>query len=280
MTVFRWLVLGAVLSGLAAACALGVFVARAMDFTPPERVAAISLDEGPPGGRAVFRPERRFLMEPVPALTVEWLAGQRLALITQLRPQTHAEAIDLWAWVAEGGRALVYTGHGSDWDGSVRWPAGIDHKPALRLQREAGTRAIGFGLAGRVARPGRWTAPPPCRVSNAGLIADCSIGRGRVLLVASSRLAPTAANPLAAADDRNLLAAALLRALADGAPLPADARDPQARNIGWATAGGVLSLIALVFGICAGLTAARPKRAREATGVARTTRSNGDDFPV
>ena len=147
----------------------------------------------------------RFAIEPLDLLSDESLADGRLLLLAQPRVLDPRELVALDAWVRGGGRALILT------DPLLSWPSAL---PLGDIRRAPPVGLLGplldhwgldlgpSGLAGIVtddqpaAGAGRLTMITPGRFLVSGTdcrriklyLADCTLGRGRALLVADADL--------------------------------------------------------------------------------------------
>ncbi|SFS11412.1 hypothetical protein [Sphingomonas jatrophae] len=146
-------------------------------------------------GNATLRAlARRLRIVPVP--NVESLASSRLALIVQPRPPGPAGLVALDVWVRRGGRAVLLL------DPSLRWssalPLGDPRRPPLDaglspLLAHWGVRLHVGGEGVEFVRIGqrRLALPAPGWLSGCGgegIAIACTIGRGRVLIVADADL--------------------------------------------------------------------------------------------
>jgi hypothetical protein len=155
--------------------------------------------------------EREFAVRPVDALDSRSLAGARLLLLAQPRLLAPEELVALDDWVRRGGRLLVLTDPSLVQRGDVplldvrrppergllgpllaHWGLRLDETAAGDvtdvLRGPAGPRRL------RLIRPGRFTATGgACAVGPRPYLARCTIGAGRVLLVADADLLMDAA---------------------------------------------------------------------------------------
>ncbi|WP_421848683.1 hypothetical protein [Novosphingobium sp.] len=139
-------------------------------------------------------------------------------LIAQPRPLEPAENVALDGWVRSGGHLLLFADPLLTFDsrfalGDPRRPAGtvllgpiLAHWGlVLREKAEAGESA---GTPFPVQSPGELLplagAPQECRIEEAGLIADCRIGKGSALIVADAALFDSADGPDSATRARAL----------------------------------------------------------------------------
>lgn len=202
------------------------------------------------GGNAAFALlARDFRIRPIDRFAAP--ARGTLLLAAQPRAMAPAELVALDGWVRNGARALLLT------DPDVRWPSDLprgDPRRPPTIQalapllahwglevRAKAKPAIVVHDAGayRVAldSPGAFVVrKPSCKLIEAGLAADCRIGRGRALILADADLlhddmwlgpGPPGATRLGRAADNPLLLASWLDALA-GAP-----RDRSSESVAW-----------------------------------------------
>jgi hypothetical protein len=170
--------------------------------------------------------EAGFRLHPLPALTDEELAGLRFLLLAQPRALAPAENVALDAWVRGGGRLLLFadpllTGESRFALGDRRRPQDVillspilrhwglelrfadDQAPGPALREIAG-RPVPVNLPGHFAPvEDDAVGGGDCLVEGEALLANCTIGEGRVLVVADAALldlehpAPEAAPALA-----------------------------------------------------------------------------------
>ena len=166
-------------------------------------------EEPPHWARRAIEAERP--LRPVDTLDTATLAGRRDLLMIQPRPLSPAENVALDAWVAGGGRLLLFadpalTAASTFALGDRRRPQDIVllspilDRWGLRLEFDAGqaegehTVARGDGVAMPVNLPGRFAAftggrpDASCRIEADALLAECRVGRGRVLAIADAAL--------------------------------------------------------------------------------------------
>jgi hypothetical protein len=154
-------------------------------------------------------------LRPLDLLDTATLGRARDLLMIQPRPLSPAENVALDAWVAGGGRLLLFADPALTADSA--FPVGDRRRPqdmvllspilgrwGLRLEfdeaQPGGEHAVEVGAATLpVNLPGR-LAPQPggrpdasCRTEAAGVAAACRVGRGRVLAIADAALFEPAA---------------------------------------------------------------------------------------
>lgn len=148
-----------------------------------------------------------FEVRPIDYLDPAGLGGGRLLLLAQPRLLEPAELAALDAWVRQGGRALILADPALAWP--IRLPLGDLRRPppvslltplldhwGLRLEPPA-RRGIEVRMLGRSGEgrrltldsSGRFVATASaCRTRARGLVASCTLGRGKALLVADADL--------------------------------------------------------------------------------------------
>ena len=155
--------------------------------------------------------EAKWALRPVDTLDAATLGKARDLLIVQPRPLSPAENVALDAWVAEGGHLLLFadpalTAASTFALGDRRRPQDIVllspilARWGLRLEFDAEQvggehmAALGEGAALAVNSPGRFAAigggrpDASCRIEADALLAECRVGRGRVLAIADAAL--------------------------------------------------------------------------------------------
>ena len=179
--------------------------------------------------------ERERPLRPLDTLEAEALEGLRDLLIVQPRPLSPDENLALDAWVALGGRVLLFADPALTQDSAfaigdprrrqdvvlvspilARWGLALEFDEAQPL----GERPVGLadGVALPVNLPGRFAlrrggrSDARCRTERRALIVECAIGKGRVLAIADAALFETARE--APAPRQAALAALLARAFA------------------------------------------------------------------
>lgn len=138
----------------------------------------------------------------VPTDGPEGLARGGLLLAAQPRAMTAARLVALDRWIRDGGRMLLLADPQLDWPSTL--PLGDKMRPprafadtgllthwGLSLDPPGKTGPTEGRLGGQpvaLSSPGNLLASPasPCTVDDAGLVAHCQIGRGRVTIVADS----------------------------------------------------------------------------------------------
>ncbi|MDP3675834.1 MAG: ABC transporter [Novosphingobium sp.] len=179
--------------------------------------------------------EARRALRPVDALESRSLGGDGDLLMIQPRPLAPAENVALDAWIGGGGRLLLFADPAltSDSDfalGDRRRPQDIVllspilARWGLRLEfdedQELGERAVKLGngatvpvnLSGRFAIVPGGRADRACQLRADGLLAQCKVGRGRVLAIADAALFESAPDEAGQAARRIALASLLDRA--------------------------------------------------------------------
>ncbi len=166
-------------------------------------------EQPPHWARPAIEAERA--LRPVDTLDAATLAGRRDLLMIQPRPLSPAENVALDEWVAGGGRLLLFADPALT--AATTFALGDRRRPqdivllspilarwGLRLEfdaeQTAGEHAVvlGDGVATPVDLPGSLVAitggrpDATCRIGAEALLADCRIGRGRVLAIADAAL--------------------------------------------------------------------------------------------
>lgn len=199
----------------------------------PDIAAQLRQDGEPHWARRAI--EARRPLRPVDALEARALGGDGDLLMIQPRPLAPAENVALDAWIGGGGRLLLFADPAltSDSDfalGDRRRPQDIVllspilARWGLRLEfdegQAMGERAVtvGDGATVPVNLPGRFAIVPggradrACRLGADGLLAECRIGRGRVLAIADAALFESAPDHASEAARRIALGSLLDRA--------------------------------------------------------------------
>ena len=150
--------------------------------------------------------ETRFALDPLDTLEAASLRGHRRLLLAQPRALAPTENVALDAWVRQGGRLLLFadpllTRHSDFAVGDKRraqdvvllspilshWGLALGFDP----DQPAAPRTVeAAGLTCPVAMAGRFAATPGsgCTVAGEGMLARCTIGRGRVTILADAAL--------------------------------------------------------------------------------------------
>ena len=199
----------------------------------PDIATALKGEEQPHWARGAL--EAKWALRPVDTLDAATLGKARDLLIVQPRPLSPAENVALDEWVAAGGRLLLFadpalTAASTFALGDRRRPQDIVllspilARWGLRLEFDADqvpgehAVALGGGVAVPVNLPGRFAAEAGgreeavCRIEVDALLADCRIGRGRVLALADAALFEPVDAPAAEAAHRAGLDTLLARA--------------------------------------------------------------------
>lgn len=192
-------------------------------------------------------------LRPIDTLTRQTLGGN-VALIAQPRLLAPAELVALDAWVRGGGRAMIFA------DPDLRWPsiyARGDRRrapPVTLLDPlfahwgltlgSSDTAQRSHKLGGRTVvtvGAGQWSAKDNCQIDD-GLVADCRIGKGRVLLVGDADLLNSAA--LGTANDNRQWIEDTIRTLQGGPRSAQPSRLPI-----YLAAGAIFALMIALFRI-------------------------------
>lgn len=194
---------------------LGLFTSLPILWSEADGVSAqIAVPAKPHWARPVLEDGRRL----VPLDTLLHPQGLNDLVMAQPRPLEPAENVALDAWVRGGGRLLLFAD--PLLTGESRFPLGDPRRPAdtvllgpilahwglvLREPVETGETA---GTLFPVRSAGELAllpdAPQMCRIEQAGLIAQCRIGKGTALIVADAALLEPAEGPAAARAARAL----------------------------------------------------------------------------
>ena len=154
--------------------------------------------------------ERSYDLTPVDTLDAEGLAGKRYLLLAQPRALSGSENVALDVWVREGGRVLLfadplYTGHSEFGIGDRRRPQDVallspilarwglalhfdDTANDALHQRDTPYGSLPIEYAGTLRSAPSEHADAECAFKAEALIADCSVGQGRALIVADATL--------------------------------------------------------------------------------------------
>ena len=150
------------------------------------------------GSAALSRLESRYRVQPISVTDARSLSGAKLLLAAHPNAQPAENLVALDQWVRKGGRLLLLADPMLEWH-SER-PLGDPLRPApgfadtgllrhwgLRLDAPDKRGPVERTLSGQraiFASPGRLSGR--CAVENEGLIARCTIGKGRVTVVADA----------------------------------------------------------------------------------------------
>jgi hypothetical protein len=127
------------------------------------------------------------------------LRGKRLLLMAHPRAQPASALVELDAWVRGGGRVLLLADPRSDWPSELALGDKFRPQPAfadtglldhwgLRLEgpEPGGPRRLA-GVEVETRSPGRlYATNAGCSVEPDGFVASCTVGKGRVTVVADS----------------------------------------------------------------------------------------------
>lgn len=200
--------------------------------------------------------ERHWRLVPFDHLDAAALAGVDRLLLAQPRALTAAENVALDAWVRGGGHLLLFadpmlTGESRFALGDRRRPQDVallspilahwglrlefpEDQPASAQVREFAGMALSVRLAGRLVPNG---AGADCRVMAAGVIAECTLGRGRVLLVADAAVLDLHSPVLCAEPALEALTARSFAQMRESAGIQPPASAEMAENCGFAGSG-------------------------------------------
>lgn len=196
-------------------------------------LASMLTSKGKHWARAAIE-ERRGL-RPLDTLEAETLAAESDLLMVQPRPLSPQENVALDAWVAAGGRLLLFADPALTEDSAfaigdrrrpqdvvllspilARWGLGLEFDEDQPLG-ERGVR-VGGGASLPVNLPGRFVqrvggrTDASCKVD--AVIADCLIGSGHVVAIADAALFEAGTGEAVSATRRQALDALLARAFA------------------------------------------------------------------
>ena len=186
----------------------------------PDLAAMLQGDAAPHWARTAL--EKKGTLVPIDALDGETLGASRHLLMIQPRPLAPAENVALDAWVATGGRVLLFadpqlTAHSAFGLGDRRRPQDIvllspilarwgltlefdeDQAPGERAASLDGQARLPVNFAGRFAIAGNGRGDARCKLRIEALIAECTIGAGRLVGVADAALFEAADDPADAA---------------------------------------------------------------------------------
>ena len=137
------------------------------------------------GSPALTRLEQAFRVRPIGISDRDSLRDGKLLLMAQPRAQPAEALVDLDEWVRGGGRVMILA------DPRLEWPSERPLGDALRppfefadtgLLKHWGLTLLANGSQGSL----RADAGSPCRVERDGLIATCTIGKGRAEVIADA----------------------------------------------------------------------------------------------
>lgn len=152
-----------------------------------------------PRAASVVRLERRYRVETIAVADAASLAGKEMLFMAHPRAQPAEALVDLDQWVRGGGSVLLLADPQSDWPSELGLGDKLRPQPAfadtgllahwgLRLEgpdpsgpRELADVTIDTLSPGRLVATGR-----DCTVTADGFVATCTIGTGRVTVVADS----------------------------------------------------------------------------------------------
>ena len=175
----------------------------------PDIATTLKGDVQPHWARRAIEASRA--LRPIDTLSAATLAGRRDLLMIQPRPLSPAENVALDTWVAGGGHLLLFadpalTAESKFGLGDRRRPQDIVllspilARWGLRLEfdpeQAAGEHAVALGegvavpvnLAGRFVAVSGGRADSACNVGAQGLMAECQVGKGKVVAIADAAL--------------------------------------------------------------------------------------------
>lgn len=238
MTVKRAAGFTALGSFVAMIALIAVLVVQSVRAPEPERrgtIGFIALADGSAMGGIMLPDQQlavlhalvaRWDVRGMRAMTYEAIDDMPVMVVMLRRPLSYSEAIDLDAWVRDGGHALVLAEPGRSWAGpGDAVEANLrDSTWGLRLAaRDDGPLALPGGGTLMLRNAGRWVASGGCSVREDGFLAECRPGKGRVLLVADTGLLDRNALDLNGGgfDSATGLIGQLIGALERDTPVPA-----------------------------------------------------------
>ena len=194
-------------------------------------LASMLASKGKHWARAAI--EQRRGLRPLDTLEAETLGGERDLLMVQPRPLSPQENVALDAWVADGGRLLLFADPALTEDSAfsigdrrrrqdvvllspilARWGLELefdeDQDMGERVVRLDDGASLPVNLPGRFVERAGGRADAICKVD--AVIADCRIGSGRVLAIADAALFEAGAGEPASTTRRHALDALLARA--------------------------------------------------------------------
>jgi ABC-type uncharacterized transport system involved in gliding motility auxiliary subunit len=148
----------------------------------------------------------RYRIQPVDTISASTLAAMELVMVAQPRTLQPPELVALDAWVSAGGKLIIFADPLLDWPS--RFPLGdlrrapmvtlldplLDHwglslgVPNSGISHEVAVIQI-EGVPAAFVNAGQWaTTSQRCTVGNSGYVADCRIGKGKVILVGDADL--------------------------------------------------------------------------------------------
>ncbi len=195
---------------------LAVFTSLPLFWQESDDLGAM-LNSSTPAHWWVTHSAKRYDLQPLDALMADDtggpapLAGQTRLVLAQPRPLAPRELVNLDDWLRAGGKALIFADPLLTWDS--RFSLGDKRRPAdtimlsplfarwgLSLEVDEMTEAAEAEIAlpdgatlplrafGRFALSAPSQAGDRCQLSAEAVLALCSIGKGRALLVADSAL--------------------------------------------------------------------------------------------
>ena len=190
---------------------LGLFTTLPLYWRETDGISElIGPEASPPWARSVI--EREYELVPLDALAGEGaiLNGLDRLLLAQPRTLSPAENVALDAWVREGGRLLLFadpllTGESRFEIGDKRRPQDVallspilshwglrlrfdEDQPTGERLAELGDLMVPIEAAGRFSYRPADEPDTACTPRSGGLIAECTIGKGRALIVADAAL--------------------------------------------------------------------------------------------
>ena len=138
---------------------------------------SFSLEKG--GSAALSRLEQNYQVVPIGVANGASLKGRKLLLMAHPRAQPAEALVDLDQWVRGGGLLLLLADPRLEWPSEL--PLGDKLRPPPMFADTGLLRHWGLSLS-----PDGLSTQGGCRLSDGDLIARCSIGRGKVTVIADA----------------------------------------------------------------------------------------------
>ena len=188
---------------------LGLFTSLPIYWSEAGDISAMLDDSGAASGWVRQELEKHATLQPLDTLEADALDGVGRIILAQPRPLSPSENVALDAWVRAGGKALVFadpmlTAHSEFQLGDPRRPQDVvlispilarwgleltfdENQSADRRSEDAGGISLPVELPGKLVA-GDEGEDASCAIDQGGLVADCRIGNGSVVLVADAAL--------------------------------------------------------------------------------------------
>ena len=138
------------------------------------------------GSAALTRLEQRYNVHPVGVADATSLDGQRLLLMAHPRAQPAEALVELDQWVRRGGRVLLLADPRLDWPSERPLGDMLRPPPAFADTGLLAHWGLSLSGSGSGSTQGRLASEGGCRIAEDGVVARCTIGRGRVTVVADA----------------------------------------------------------------------------------------------